>query len=102
MPEMTASFARFEAISHPGLGHEVARRRSIGFKLLAKLANENTEILDLLSALSAPDRPQERAVIDDLAGTPCQVGEKIELFRGQANVAAANGHPSGCGVNAEV
>ena len=75
------SLAGLKAISHPGFGHEVARRGSIGLKLLTKLANENAEIFDLFRALSAPDGSQQSAVIDHFARAPRHIDEKIKLLR---------------------
>src|SRR5215469_11542918 len=100
---VTASLlARFEAISHPRLGHDVARRRGVRLKLLAQLADEDAEIFHLFGALPPPDSSQQGTVMEDFPRTPRQVDEKIELLGSEANLAAAHSHPTSCRVDAEV
>jgi len=65
-------------------------------------ADEDAKVFDLFSALPAPDRTQERAVVHDLAGTASEVDEKIELLRRKANFVVTDGNLVRGGVDAEV
>src|SRR5215472_15296881 len=102
MNEWRRSLAGFEPVPDPGFGDDVTRRGGIGLEFLAELADEDSKILDLLGALSAPDCAEKSAVVDDFSGPPRQVDEELEFLRCETNLAAADCDFVGGGVDAEV
>src|ERR1044072_2934935 len=84
------SRAGVEAVADPGFGEDVARAGRVGFDLLAQLADEDAQVFGLLDALAAPDRREQRAVRENLAGVVQEVDEQLEILRREPHVRAAD------------
>src|SRR6266446_7701821 len=91
-----------EAISHPGIGHNVARRVWRGFQFLAELPYEHAQVFDLLRALTTPDRPQQGAMRYHSAGVVSKIHEKVKLFRSEVDRAVLDKNAAGSGLDLEV
>src|SRR5271157_2840888 len=79
---------RFEAITYPRLGDDVARRRCFRLQLLAELANEDPQVFHLFGTLPTPDGCQQGSVRRHFAGMARQIGQQIKFLGSKVDLAA--------------
>src|ERR1700722_10150205 len=75
--------ARLEAVSNPGFGNDVARRRCFRLQLLTQLAHKYPQIFNLFRTLPAPDRAEQCPVSYHFSRMPREINQKIEFLRRQ-------------------
>ncbi len=73
-----------EAIANPRLGLDVLLA-GFGFELLAQLADKDAKVLWLVRRLRSPDRGQQGAMRNHLAGMSRQVKQQIEFLGRQVD-----------------
>src|ERR1039458_1750362 len=83
-------FAGLEAVSNPWLGDDIARRRCFRLQLLAELANEYAQILNLFRTLPTPDCAQQRPMGYHFAGMACKINQQIKFLRREVNLATTH------------
>src|SRR4051812_30690091 len=71
-----------KTIADPGFGLDVLAPGQ-AVELLAKLADEDAQVLGLVGRLSAPHRGQQRAMGHYLAGIARQVQQQIKFLGGE-------------------
>ena len=69
------SVSGLKAITHPGIGNNVARGIWRGLQFFAELRNEHAQVFDLLGALTTPDRAQQSAMRHHFAGVAGEIHE---------------------------
>jgi hypothetical protein len=90
-----------KAIANPGLSLNVLLS-SFSFELLAKLSDEDPEILGLVCGLSPPDGCKEGTVGNHFAGMAREVEQEVELLGGKVNGFAKDSDGMGVGVDDKV
>src|SRR6202000_267105 len=86
-----------EAIAYIDVGKQIGGIGRIVFDLLAQLANEGAQVLDLFAAIGAPDRRQQTRVSNDAAGAAHQAVEDVVLLAREMYGLAAFGDGAPCG-----
>src|ERR1041385_3632321 len=89
-PRLTLFVTGIESIPDPGLGEDVTRRGRIRFNLLSQVTDKHTQVLILFDVIPAPDRSEQRAMCQDLAGVLNKIDEQFKFFRRQMNGATAH------------
>src|SRR5580698_8252915 len=95
-------FAGVEAITHPGIGHNVARGIWRGLELLAELRDEYAEVLNLFGIFTTPNRTQQRSVGNNFAGVAGEIYEQVKLFRSEMHGAVFDKNASCARINFEI
>src|ERR1700722_11693577 len=93
---------RLEAVTNPGFGKQVLRRRGIDLDFLAQLPDEHAKILWLFRAVGSPDGGQQRAVRDHFARTPSQKHEQVEFFRREVDITPHDFHRARIQINKKI
>ena len=78
--------AGLKAIADTRLGHEKARVIGIGLDFLPQLANENSQVLDVIPLVAAPDILEQLVVRHHKADMRRQNMEQAILFSGQSDL----------------
>src|ERR1700726_4787367 len=79
--------AGLKAIADTRLGNEKARVIGIGFDFLPQLANENSQVLDIISLVTAPNLPEQLVVRHHEADMRRQNMEQAIFFLSQSDLA---------------
>src|ERR1035437_3960918 len=77
----SGSIARLEAVTHPGIGHNIARGIWRGLKFLAELCHEHAQVFNLFRALTAPHGREQGAMRYYFAGVAGEKHEQVKFFR---------------------
>ena len=91
-----------EPVAEPVLGRDVRLARRDRVELHPEVADRHPEEVDVGVVAGAPDRGEDLAMGDELAGMLDEVGEQPELGRGEADVLAAQPGPVVVEVDDEV
>src|ERR1700688_458543 len=91
-----------EAVTNPGFGKQVLRRRRITLDFLAQLPNEDAQVLWLFRAVGSPDSGQQRAVRDHLARMPRQKNEQVEFLRREMDLTPCDFHRARIQINRKI
>ena len=85
---------RKQPIPNSWLGNQKPGGGIIGPNLLAELAHQNPQILDILKMRGAPHFLQQLLMCNDFAGVPHQKAQKVILFWRKVDLIFAKRHPS--------
>src|SRR5215472_9910148 len=75
-----------EAVSHAGLGQQVARAGRLRLQLAAQLCDVDAQVVALRLILRAPHLLQQLALGDEAAGRPDEDLQQLPLGRGEPHV----------------
>src|SRR5207302_11429580 len=81
-----------ESISYPRLIEQISGPGRIDLDLLAELPHQHPEVLRLVHAARAPDRPENGAMRQDTVGMLREEGQQPEVFGRELNVFVASEH----------
>ena len=90
--ELGSAGGQLKPVAEPGFSEDISGFRGISFNLLAKLVNNDVQVLHFVTIIWPPDGLEDFAMRDRDIRVCNQVMENLELLRGKPNVPPRDRH----------
>ena len=88
--ELGFAARQLEPVTEPGFGEDVSGVRGISLDLLAKLVDDDVQVLDFVAIIWPPNRLEDFAMRDRDVRVCNQVMENLKLLRSKVNVTSVD------------
>jgi|ERR1019366_4652057 hypothetical protein len=83
---------QLEPVAEPGFREDISGFRGVSLDLLAKLVDDDVQVLDLVAIIWSPNRLENLAMGDRDVRVCKQVTKNLKLLRSKANVTPLDRH----------